>query len=98
MSGTGISIACILLIGILGTESLAVKDPIPFGKQRLDDFFFVKNGTVFHQFVRIPIFSLIRSVQFRISNLEPRSLWWYCESRRTISISIRGTNGIIDCK
>lgn len=31
--------------------SFAAQDPIPFGKDRLQDFFFIQNGTLFRQFV-----------------------------------------------
>jgi hypothetical protein len=42
-----------LLLIITNLAAFAIKDPIPFGNERLNDFFFVKNGTIFHQFVCI---------------------------------------------
>ncbi|CAF1451912.1 unnamed protein product, partial [Rotaria sordida] len=40
----------VLVLIATKTTSSTNRDPIPFGPERLNDFFFVKNGTVFHQF------------------------------------------------
>ncbi|CAF1304248.1 unnamed protein product [Adineta steineri] len=50
MLGTDMMIVFLLLISTLVSSSSSIKDPIPFGNDRLNDFFFVKNGTIFHQF------------------------------------------------
>jgi hypothetical protein len=46
-------ILSIFIIILTSQASSIIKDPIPFGNERLNDFYFVKNGTIFHQFVCI---------------------------------------------
>ncbi|CAF3268322.1 unnamed protein product [Rotaria socialis] len=45
-----ISFVAVLLLTITKITASTITDPIPFGNERLNDFFFVKNGTIFHQF------------------------------------------------
>jgi hypothetical protein len=49
--------------------------PIPFGNERLNDFYFVQNGTIFHQFVCTKLISIVK--RFVSYFVESWSLWWY---------------------
>ena len=55
-------IAILSLILLLPIAS-QIRDPLPFGKDRLNDFFFIHNGTIFHQFVMMNFpYSLVLSL------------------------------------
>ncbi|CAF3794435.1 unnamed protein product [Rotaria sordida] len=46
------AIVFVTVLVLIATKTISStnRDPISFGSERLNDFFFVKNGTVFHQF------------------------------------------------
>ena len=72
-------IGVVLTLGITSTLGSVIADPLPFGKERLKDFFFLQNGTVFHQFVIERMF-----LPFYRNNhltLESWSVWRYTTRR-----------------
>ena len=52
-------IALLLLVSTASRASCSIDD-LPFGHERLSDFFFVQNGTTFHQFVRETVLVEVR--------------------------------------
>ena len=92
MLNARLTIALLLTVAVLATSS-ALEDPVPFGNERLNDFFFVKNGTVFHQFVRT-LFSPLVSSDSVVCHLESWSVRRYSKERGAVAISICRANGV----
>ena len=78
-------------------RSLAIEDHIPFGKDRLEDFFFIQNGTLFRQFVII-LCRILSSCINPATFLESWCIWWHAENGCSITISVCRTNGSFDRK